>query len=130
MIKWYDKIGHTVMDINGKHHDGLLNLIMLEDYTKPKGIIAARGVHANHKKYNKALIDFFDERWEKHLITKNGNEAGAIDLFDDEILKVQEGIQKLLLEKSVIGYKDVSGKWIRTKVDDLINEDVLLQMIK
>ncbi|PKH51970.1 hypothetical protein CXF68_15305 [Tenacibaculum sp. Bg11-29] len=127
--KWYDKIGHTVMDINGKHHDGLLNLIMLEGYTKPTGIIAARGVHANHKKYNRALIEFFNKRWKKHLEDVGGDIGDAIDLFDDEVLKVQEGMQKLLLEKSVIGYKDASGKWIRTKVDDLITVEKLELML-
>ncbi|SEB52361.1 Fibronectin type III domain-containing protein [Tenacibaculum sp. MAR_2009_124] len=126
--KWYDKMGHTVMDINGKHHDGLLNLIMLEGYTKPKGVKPEMGVHANHGNYNKTLIDFFNARWKDNL-KKSNNVDDAIEVFGEEVLKVQAQLNELLLEKCVVGYKDASGKWIRTKVDDLINEEVLKSML-
>ncbi len=116
------------MDINGKHHDGLLNLIMLEGYTKPNGIKPAMGVHANHDKYNTALINFFNDRWNTH-IDNFKNEERAMKQFGREVIKVQSELQKLLLEKCVIGHIDTNGKWIRTKVDDLITEDILESML-
>ena len=50
-------------------------------------------------------------------------------MLGDEIIKVQKGIQDLLLEKSVIGHYDDTGNWVRIKVDDLITEDVLKSML-
>ncbi|WP_299681690.1 fibronectin type III domain-containing protein [uncultured Tenacibaculum sp.] len=125
---WYDRVGHTLMDVNGKRHDGLANLIMLEGYTRKRVGRAERGVHANHDTYNTTLINFFNNRWKKHM-----NDFDDIDevmeVFGDEVLRVQEKLQDLLLEKCVIGHRNPSGEWIRTKVDDLINESVLMEML-
>ena len=116
--KWFESSGYRVLDINGE--DSLLNVIMLEKFQ------SATGVHASHAKYNEALIKVINNRWAVHI--KQG-ESYAIREIGKDILKIRAGVKKMLVEKSVIGTGKGTNNWSRVKVNDLINENILKQML-
>jgi len=120
--KWYDKIGYTKLDLNGE--SSLLNVIMLEKFKD------AKGVHASHSKYNEAIINVINERWDKYLIQDGLTEADAISKIDRDILRIRRKVKEKLVKESVIGQGEkLSSDWQRTKVNDLIDEASVRAML-
>ncbi|WP_299123061.1 TNT domain-containing protein [uncultured Tenacibaculum sp.] len=118
--KWYEQIGHTEIDINGEV--SLLNVIMLERFKYEKG------VHASHNRYNKAMRSVIDDQWNDYI--NNGSEAQAIIFIGSDIEKIRKGVKKMLVEKSVIGTGKGTEKWERTKVNELITQQDVSNMLK
>ncbi|WP_083629193.1 fibronectin type III domain-containing protein [Tenacibaculum agarivorans] len=121
--KWYESIGYTKLDLNGE--TSLINVIMLEKFTKGKG------VHASHSKYNKALKNVINERWDNYIKNDKLNINDAIKVIDRDIMTLVRKVKEKLAKDSVIGEGEkLSENWKRTKVNDLITVSILRRMLK